>query len=92
MDEIATLRAVEAAQERRMAYLDVLSQKLAGRSYTTMVTPQMPEGTWAEGKRISDDRVGFVSAPKRGLPPRGYRPAVGHVLIVAIDVAERLAA
>lgn len=88
--EIGMLRQSEAHQSRRMAEVDVLSRGLAHLPFTTMVTPQMPAGTWAIGRRVDDNEVRFVREPECGLP-RGVKPPVGHVLIVALDVAARLA-
>jgi hypothetical protein len=88
--EIEALRRSEAHQAARMAEVDVLARSLAHLPFTTMVTPQMPAGTWAIGRRVDDNEVRFVREPECGLP-RGVKPPLGHVLIVALDVAARMA-
>jgi hypothetical protein len=90
MDEVAALRASEAAQEAKESRLDVLARGLADRPYTVMVTPQMTYGTWALGRRVDANTMGFVAGPFHGLPGVGYRPESGNVLVVSVDVAEKL--
>ena len=89
-DEIALLRSEEAHQSRRMAELDVLSRELSDRPFTIMVTPQMLAGAWVEGRRVADNEVRFISQPRSGLPPKQFKPKLGHVLIVPPDVARQM--